>query len=274
VIWWSRALVDLALTGYLWAAVQALTELSGRRRSWPVPTRALVASAWALHTLGLLLRAVAVGRPPVEGLHAALAVLVWVAILLLLWGERRYRLRSLPAFVLAPAATLGLLAAATPEAAVFGGPGGPRLWVHAVLVMVGLGALAGNFAGGLMYVLQEHAVRHGQLWGISRRLPALDVLDRFAFDTLAAGFSFLTLGIVLGVLSAAVAHGVGWLWQPTPVVALATWLVYAVTLYLRAAAGWGGRRAAYLAVLGFCGTVATLSVSLLLPTRHVALLGL
>jgi ABC-type transport system involved in cytochrome c biogenesis permease subunit len=274
MIWWSRALVDLALTGYLWAAVQALTELSGRRRSWPIPTRALVTTAWVLQTLGLLLRALAVGRPPVEGLHGALAVIVWVAVLLLLWGEGRYHLRSLPAFVLAPAAALGLLAAAAPESAVFRGAGSPGLWGHAVFVIVGLGALAGNFAGGLMYVLQEHAVRHGHIWGITRRLPALDALDRFAFDALVAGFSFLTLGIVLGVLSAAIAHGADWLWQPTPVVALATWLVYAATLYLRAAAGWGGRRAAYLAVLGFCGTVATLSVSLLLPTRHVALFGL
>jgi ABC-type transport system involved in cytochrome c biogenesis permease subunit len=78
---------------------------------------------------------------------------------------------------------------------------------------------------------------------------------------------------VLGVVSAALTHGSGWLWQPTPVVALGMWAVYATALYLRAGAGWGGRRGAYLAVLGFAGLVVTLGVSLLLPTRHVALLG-
>jgi ABC-type transport system involved in cytochrome c biogenesis permease subunit len=61
--------------------------------------------------------------------------------------------------------------------------------------------------------------------------------------------------------------------QPTPVVAIATWAIYAVALYLRAGAGWGGRRGAYLAVAGFAGTLAALTVSLLLPMRHVALLG-
>ena len=273
MIWWSRGLVDLALTGYLWAAVQALTEVAGRRGRWPVPTRALVVIAWGLHTLGLALRALALGRPPIGGLHGALATTVWVAVLLLLWGERRYVLRSLPAFVLAPAALLGLVAAVVPEGAVFRASGIPGLWGHALFLMIGLGVLAGNFAGGLMYVLQERAVRHGRLWGISRRLPPLDALDRFAFHTLVAGFPFLTLGIVLGVISAAIAHGAGWLWQPTPVVATGTWLLYGVTLHLRVAAGWGGRRAAYLAVVGFAGTLATLSVSLLLPTRHVPLLG-
>jgi len=273
MIWWSRGLVDLALTGYLWAAVQALADMAGRRGSWPVPTRALVAGAWTLHTAGLALRALALGRPPVEGLHAALAALVWVTVLLLLWGERRYRLPALPAFVLPPAAALGLLAAAVPEAAVFRTAVAPGLWGHGALVIVGLGALAGNFAGGLMYVLQERAIRHRHLGGISSRLPALDALDRFSFHALIAGFPFLTLGIVLGVVSAAVGHGAAWLWQPTPVVAIGTWVLYATTLYLRAAAGWGGRRAAYLAVAGFVGMLATLSVSLLLPTRHVALLG-
>lgn len=273
MIWWSRALVDLALTGYLWATVQALTELAGRRSTWPVPTRALLATGWVLHTLGLALRAIALGGPPVGGLHAALSMIVWAAVLLLLWGERRHALRALPAFVLGPVAVLSLAAAAAPEDAIFAGPGAPGRSAHALFIVLGLGALAGNFAGGLMYVLQERALKRGHILGLSRRLPALDALDRFSFHALVAGFPFLTLGLVLGTISAARAFGPAWLWQPTPVVAVATWAIYAVTLSLRAGAGWGGRRGAYLALLGFAGMVTTLSVSLLLPTRHVALLG-
>jgi ABC-type transport system involved in cytochrome c biogenesis permease subunit len=265
--------VDLALTGYLWASVQALTDLAGRRAGWPVPTRALLAAAWGAHTVGLALRAVALGGPPVGDLHGALSTLVWAAVLLVLWGERRYRLRALPAFVLAPVALLSLAAAAAPEAAVFAGPGVPGSAGHALFIVLGLGALAGNFAGGLMFVLQERALKRGRLLGISRRLPPLDTLDRFSFHALVAGFPFLTLGLVIGTIAAARAYGPVWLWQPTPVVAAATWTIYAVTLSLRAGAGWGGRRGAVLAVLGFAGMAATLSVSLLLPTRHVALLG-
>lgn len=223
--WWSRALVDFALTAYLWAAVQALTEVAGRRVTWPVPTRALVVSAWGLHTLGLGLRVLAQGRPPVGGHHVVLSTIVWAAVLLLLWGERRYALRALPAFVLAPAAVLGLVAAAAPEEALFRGSGVPELWAHALFVILGLGALAGNFAGGLMYVLQERAIKRGRLSGISRRLPPLDALDRFSFHALVVGFPFLTIGIVLGTVSAATAHGAAWLWQPTPVVAIGTWVI-------------------------------------------------
>ena len=162
MIWWGRALVDLALTGYLWATVQALAELTGRRGVWPVPTRTLLATGWVLHTLGLALRAVALGGPPVGGLHAALSMIVWAAVLLLLWGERRYALRALPAFVLVPVALLSLGAAAAPESAVFAGSGAPGGAGHALFIVLGLGALAGNFAGGLMYILQERALKRGR----------------------------------------------------------------------------------------------------------------
>jgi ABC-type transport system involved in cytochrome c biogenesis permease subunit len=92
-----------------------------------------------------------------------------------------------------------------------------------------------------------------------------------SLQALVAGFPFLTIGIVLGTVSAAWVHGLGWLWQPTPVVATLTWVIYALALALRGAGRWGGRRAAYLAVLGFVGLVATVGVSLLLPTRHVVM---
>src|SRR3972149_6000520 len=122
MIWWSRGLVDLALTGYLWATVQALTELSGRRIAWPVPTRALLVAGWAAHTLGLALRGIALGRPPVGGLHGALSTIVWAAVLLLLWGERRHAMRSLPAFVLGPGGARGRRLRRPGGAR----PGGPR----------------------------------------------------------------------------------------------------------------------------------------------------
>lgn len=268
--WWSRGLVDLALTGYLWAAVQAVLELTGRTR-WSVPTRAVIVTAWALHTVGLALRGLARSELPVDGIHAALSMIVWAAVLLVLWGDRRHAMRSLAAFALPPAALLGLLAAAAPEAAVFRGAPVPTLWGHAVAVTVGLGALGGNFAASLMYVVQERSLRQGRLAGLSRRLPSLDSLDQFSFQALVVGFPFLTLGIALGTISAAWVHGLGWLWQPTPIVAALTWAIYGVALFLRGAGRWGGRRAAYLAVLGFVGLVATVGVSLLLPTRHVVM---
>jgi ABC-type transport system involved in cytochrome c biogenesis permease subunit len=272
VTWLSRGFVDLGLTGYVWAAIQAVLEFRrGGRGAWLVPTRAIVVTAWGCHTAGLLLRWLVEGTSPVAGLHQALSLIVWAAVLLVLWGERRDAMRALPAFGLPPVALLGLGAAAVPERLVFQGGPEPALLAHAMAVTLGLGALAGNFAGGLMYVLQENAIRSRRIDEMSRRLPSLDALDRFSFHALLVGFPFLTLGIALGTVSAALVHGVEWLWQPTPLVASLTWLAYGMAIYLRGAIGWGGRRAAYLAVASFALLVLTVGVSLLLPTRHVAL---
>lgn len=270
MIWWSRGLVDLALTLYLWAAAAAVWEL-GRGRPGPVSPRILVPAAWLLHTGGLVLRGVAGGAPPVGGLHAALSLVVWGAVTLALWGERRPGLHALAAFVLPPAAALGLMAAAVPEAAVFRSAGVRAAAGHGLLVALGLGALAAASAAALMYLFQEQAVRQGRLAGVSRRLPPLLALDRFAAQSLLVGVPALTAGLLLGALAGALVHGPGWLWQPTPVVAGLTWAVYAGALGVRGARSWGGRRAAYLAVVGFVGLVLTLGVSLLLPLRHVGL---
>src|SRR5262249_26401380 len=90
-------------------------------------------------------------------------MIVWAAILVLLWAERRYALRALPAFGLPPVAALGLAAAAAPEAAAFGSPAAPGLGGHALLVVLGLGALSVHFAGGLMdrvHARARHQARH------------------------------------------------------------------------------------------------------------------
>jgi ABC-type uncharacterized transport system permease subunit len=46
------------------------------------------------------------------------------------------------------------------------------------------------------------------------------------------------------------------------------WLIYAATLLGRVMGQWGGRRAAYYAIAGFCVLLATLSAGVFLHGRH------
>src|SRR5207247_10559195 len=98
--------------------------------------------------------------------------------------------------------------------------------------------------------------------------PALRTLDRLASRTLALGFPFLTVGLILGALWAGTAWGSLFAFDPLALFSFVAWAIYAATLAGRAAAGWHGRRAAYFAIIGFAALVLTLGAGFLLPGRH------
>lgn len=263
-----RGLTDLALVGYVWAAALALLALR-RPGGNPVPARLAAWLAWGVHTLALLLFVVTYSRAPVGGLHEALSALVWAVVAWHLWMERRFRVAALGAFVLPVAALLGLLAASMPGSlALRSSPETGWLWVHGLLLLFGFGAFALNFAGGLMYLLQERHLKSRRPGPVSSRLPSLELLDRLSFQALVLGFPFLTFGLLLGTLADG---GGGWQLGATQGLSFLTWGIYAATLYVRLVQGWRGRRAAYFAVAGFVAVVVTLSVSLVLPSRHIRL---
>jgi cytochrome c-type biogenesis protein CcsB len=80
-------------------------------------------------------------------------------------------------------------------------------------------------------------------------MPA--ALDRLAFRLVAFAFPIWTFGaLIAGPIWAEYAWGRYWGWDPKEVWALVTWIVFAAYLHARATAGWRGRRAAVLAIVG------------------------
>ena len=136
------------------------------------------------------------------------------------------------------------------------------------LATIGIAAFVLNFAGAVMYILQERQLKAKRPGAIYYRLPALETLDRLTYRTLALGFPFLTVGLILGALWAGTAWGSVFTFDPMALFSFVAWAIYAATLAGRAAAGWHGRRAAYFAVMGFAALVVTLGAGLFLPGRH------
>ena len=67
----------------------------------------------------------------------------------------------------------------------------------------------------------------------------------------AFGFPVWTFAVLItGPIWAHQAWGAYWNWDPKEVWAFITWVVYAAYLHARATAGWRGRNAALLALLG------------------------
>src|SRR5207245_11520545 len=70
--------------------------------------------------------------------------------------------------------------------------------VHVVLALLGIAAFVLNFAGSIMYLLQERQLKARRPGTFYYRLPSLETLDRLTFRALTLGFPFLTVGLILG----------------------------------------------------------------------------
>jgi len=263
-------LFNLALAVYLLATGLALAYLIQRQEGVYRLVSLAIQAGWVLHTIALVVRGVELARPPVGTLPEAVSVLVWALVLLTLWAERRFGVKVLSAFVLPVVLSFGLSTVTVPGGLRDLAPALRSAWilVHTVLALLGIAAFVLNFAGGLMYLLQERQLKSKRPGAFYYRLPSLETLDRMTFQALTFGFPFLTAGLILGVAWAGAAWGSVFTFDPLSLFSFVAWLIYAATLSGRVVAGWRGRRAAYFALVGFAALVLTLGAGFLLPGRH------
>jgi cytochrome c-type biogenesis protein CcsB len=92
------------------------------------------------------------------------------------------------------------------------------------------------------------ALRIGRLLEL---LPASRTLDMLAYRTAAFGFPIWTFAIIAGAIWAQSAWGRYWGWDPKETWSFIVWVVFAAYLHARATAGWRGRRAAWISLVGF-----------------------
>jgi cytochrome c-type biogenesis protein CcsB len=86
---------------------------------------------------------------------------------------------------------------------------------------------------------------------LGARLPSAEQLDKVAYRTVAFAFPLYTIGVICGAIWAEAAWGRYWGWDPKETWAFIAWVVYAAYLHARATAGWKGRAAAWINLLGF-----------------------
>ncbi|MFQ5847163.1 MAG: cytochrome c biogenesis protein CcsA [Candidatus Methylomirabilales bacterium] len=232
---------------------------------------AATVGGFLLHTAALLLRLYAAGRPPPTNPYEALSVFAWATVMVYLALEFRFQRKIMGAFVL-PIVLLTTVAAATMPKGAAGGDAAlqhPGIWLHVTFVLLGHAALAFTGGVGLMYLLQERQLKSKSFGVLYHRLPSLDFLDGLGHRALLVGFPLLTAGLLLGALQAQAAWGRLLTWDPTQILSLLAWGLYAGLLQARLTAGWRGRKAALLAVVGFGALLVTIvGVSVFLGRPH------
>nr|YP_009548801.1 cytochrome c heme attachment protein [Cryptogramma acrostichoides]AYW15776.1 cytochrome c heme attachment protein [Cryptogramma acrostichoides] len=85
----------------------------------------------------------------------------------------------------------------------------------------------------------------------SRKCQLINCLDKWTYQAISLGFSFLTVGILSGAVWANEARGSYRSWDPKETWALVTWLIYATYLHTRINERWTGEKPAVAASMGF-----------------------
>lgn len=248
----SLVLWKLCLVAYAVSAGLLFWFIRGRGRPVDRWSRVAVMVGFLAQTCVILWGIWSGQRLPVTSLSGALHFFSWCTVGAYLLTSWRYGVGSLGVVALPFAVVLWALGG-PPRLPAKVSPAMDTYWltVHGLFSFAGEASLAIAFGAGVLYLLQERRIR--ARFSVERlgRLPSLEVLDQVNYRCLSIGFLLLTAGIITGAVWASEVWGSYWSWQAKETWGLITWLVYAGLLHQRLNAGWRGKRAATLAVLGF-----------------------
>jgi cytochrome c-type biogenesis protein CcsB len=121
------------------------------------------------------------------------------------------------------------------------------LVIHVIAAIIATGGFTLGGIASAAYLLKSRFPDAALL----ARVPDLDNLDRVSYRIHAFAFPVWTFGVLIsGPIWAHEAWGSYWNWDPKEVWAFITWVVYAGYLHARATAGWKGKKAAIVALIG------------------------
>lgn len=205
------------------------------------------------HVLAVVLRGVAADRLPWGNMYefTSTSLIFVVATHLVLATRFGMRWLGLPVAMLS---TIGLGLAVT-VFYVDVAPLVPSLhsaWFafHIFAATVAGAAFTIGGVSAILYLLRRRAEEQGVVRGYLVNLPSAEKLDKFTYLLLAFAFPLFTFVIAAGAIWAQYAWGRYWGWDPKETWSLVTWAIFAAYLHARSTAGWKGRPAAIIAIVG------------------------
>jgi len=224
-----------------------------------------------------------IGHAPLSNMYESLVFFAWCIALIYLVIEATYKNRYIGAFAMPFAFFSMAYASFASEISSRINPLVPALqsnWLiaHVVACFIGYAAFAVAAGLGIMYLLKNRkkeksgkgrAGKGPKEEGLLELLPSLKVIDDITHKSILFGFLWLSEGIISGAVWANSAWGTYWSWDPKETWSLITWFIYASALHARFTRGWGGKRIAWLAVIGFFAVIFTYyGVNFLLSGLH------
>lgn len=230
-----------------------------------------VLAGFLFHTGAIGYKYTTGGRLPVANLHETILFAAWILAGFFILIRYRGRVKTLGVFAVPLIALMTGAAILLPDTMVNIKTPFNSIWlfVHVILIFAGEAALALACGTAILYLIQEHAIKTKHNRFFFKRLPSLEMLDSTGYAFIVGGFTALTIGLICGFVYARQVWGHFWSWDPKEVWSGISWLIYAALLHERLVAGWRGKRAAILAIVGFIILAFTfLGVSLFLGGHH------
>lgn len=239
--------------------------------------RTAVIAGLALHTVGVVARAIASGHVPWSNMYEVTisGALVMVAVFVTVQLKRDV------AF-LAPGVTLVATVALGVALVVFYGestglqPALQSYWlvIHVSVAVIAMGVFAVAAVSSVLQLMQHEREDDNPVYAHPRlrwleAVPNTQNLEALAFRLNALGFVAWTFTLIAGAIWAEHSWGRYWGWDPKEVWTFVIWVIYAAYLHARTTQGWSGRRAAWLGVAGFIAVVMNFTVvNWFFPGKH------
>lgn len=231
----------------------------------------MVCCGFVFHLTAVCINTAVMGTLPAHNLQQTLflAALSLSGVFILL--KERFKLKILGLFaaplIVIIMTTALLLPHSPPAKASF--LQGFWLVSHIILIFTGEAALALACGTGILYLIQENAIKKKKRGFFYKRLPSLDLLDHTSYTSVITGFTMLTFGLITGLVYAKSVWGTFWSWDPKEIWSAVTWLIYAALLHGRLTSGWRGKKSAMMTILGFAVLIFTFfGVNLLIGGHH------
>lgn len=209
-------------------------------------------AGFILHTVVLALRWAQLRHPPIEGAFGAITMIAWWVVLAYFIVEHLVRIKTLGILMIPVAVFLMAWAGVNyqpPSSEIAAILRSNQVILHLAMVFTAYASFTVGAGAGVLYLIQERQLKKKKLGAFFRRLPPLDQLDELERRAVIVGVPFVTVGLLLGIIQA-IRLVPNWFFEPLVLLALFMWAYYVAYLLLRAYAGWAGRRAAWMAILG------------------------
>ncbi|HEY0562580.1 MAG TPA: cytochrome c biogenesis protein CcsA [Methylophilus sp.] len=243
------AFIYLAVAADFWRIAKSSLSSAEQSQSLKLHS-AMIALGLVLHGWLLYRDIFSVGTVNL-GIYFALSAILWLTVLIYWLADLKYKLQSLQAFVLPPAALFVLLPAFTIKNYYIPSAEPSLFVVHIIIAILAYSLFTFAALHALLMTVAERSLHKQTTWLTLPHFPPLMVMEDLLFKVISAGFVLLTITLMSGMLFSEQIFGKPLQFNHKTIFSIASWLIYAWLLFGRYQYGWRGKTAIRWTLSGF-----------------------